>query len=373
MSQRGLMITAVIVLCCIGLGYWLYANLEEREFTVVTPASEEVRRNPLLAVERLMLALGQNVESRHGSELLSQLPSHDDVVLIYRHNTPLTQPKLEALLAWVDSGGMLILDVAALWDRQREEAASLLLDYFEVEVIEREGFERSVSEVEFDDADGPVHVRFADDYRMYDRGDRASAVLGSRGSARLLQFDHGEGLVTFVNDLSMINNDNIGDHEHAYFAYLLSNTPGKLWLLYDPYRQSLVSLLIEHAAVFLLSLLLLGIAWIWHGARRLAPLQQVPSANRRNLIEHVVAIGHFDWRYEQLRHRYKVTQKHIEQRWLIRHPQLAALSDGERARWIAEQAGEPEQAVYTALYESFDDEPQFISRTALLARLRRWT
>lgn len=373
MSQRGWLIAGLLILLCGGFAYWLYLNLEQREFTVSTPPSAEAIRNPLLAAERLMREVDQQVESVSGSQLLNALPATDDVLLIYKHSTPMTAPKREAMLAWVAAGGHLIFDVAQLWDRQREEASSTLLEYLQVQVFEADDAGRQTTDIEFEDTDEPVSVRFKHRLGLRDLSGNATAWVGNDNTAYMLQFEQGEGLITVINDLSLIDNDHIGKPDHAYFLYLLANTPGNLWLLYDPYHQSLVSILLEKAPFLLFSLLLLALAWVWRGLRRIAPLQPVPTGNRRNLVEHIQAIGQFEWRYGQLAQRYQTTQKHIEQGWLIRHPHLQPLPPAQRARWVADLSGEEEPEVYAALYGNFQDDAEFIRRSALLARLRRWT
>lgn len=362
-----------IALTCLTFAVWLYQNLVEKETTFRTPPSAEARQNPLLAAQRMFQALQQETASVRGTELLQALPSHNDTLLVYQHNTPFTQERFERLWQWVEQGGHLILDLSQLSDEQRDISSFRILAELAVE-IDRDGARlRDLVEVDFDLQDGPVTVRFDTPFTLLDTSGRAIGSVSADQGYHLLQYEVGVGQITLINDLEMISNDRIGDHEHAYFAFLLARSNGKLWLLYDPFRKSLFALLLEHAGSVLLSLLLLGLAWVWQGARRFAPLQTEPSRIRRDLMQHVVAVGAFEERHALMQTRFAATQASIEHRWMLRHPQLLQMNESERAQWIAEQAGEDPSEVQAALYTNYSDELEFVSHSALLARIRRWT
>lgn len=106
MSARWPMVF-VFGLCLLLLGA-LFSLYERYEETVDTGWTTEARLNPYLAGQRYLEALGMVVES---SDSLERIASLDDVgtVFISGSSRVLTERKTDALMAWVEAGGHVIL------------------------------------------------------------------------------------------------------------------------------------------------------------------------------------------------------------------------------------------------------------------------
>lgn len=351
---------------------WVFSQLETEQITVTLPGSAEARANPLLAAERFLGGMGVEVASLPGTGRWIEEPRSSDTLLMHANRAALGQVRARRLLDWIAGGGHLIMDVEGLWDSRLKRSRSHLLMYFGVRLSEPESVDQDLEdspiEVVFGEGDTRVSVAFRDTPVLLDRqGNSTGAVNAARGSL-LLQFEHGDGRVTLVNDLGFLDNRHIGEHEHAYFLYLLAGQRGKIWLLYSPHYPSLPQLIWQHADRLLLTLLVLGVLWFRWGNLRIGPMLPPPPAASRDLTEHVDAIGRFEKQHGLLDLRLATTREIVERRWLNRHPQLDTMSHSARAVWIAKRLALDAQQVEQALYAEASS-GQLSVETRLLQRL----
>ena len=99
---------------------WFINNHKQMEQEIRTDIAEEALRNPLLAAERFLQDIGQAAESRSDSELLSELPSTDDLILIHRLNTQLPDSYYDPLEEWMERGGGVVLMARSLSDSDED-------------------------------------------------------------------------------------------------------------------------------------------------------------------------------------------------------------------------------------------------------------
>ena len=74
---------------------------------------------------------------------------------------------------------------------------------------------RRVTEVDFDDVGIKLQVAFDQSFILTDDGENSTGAVSNERGALLLQFQHGQGMITLVNDLALLDNEHIGEHEHA--------------------------------------------------------------------------------------------------------------------------------------------------------------
>ena len=101
--QVGIVVAAAAVLGLVLLS--LVANLQKVERVVRTPPGAEARRNPLLAAERFLHAMG--IEA-HSAARLGELPPTDHVLILAVEDRILTRTRTDRLLDWMSDGGLLI-------------------------------------------------------------------------------------------------------------------------------------------------------------------------------------------------------------------------------------------------------------------------
>jgi hypothetical protein len=380
----------VLILLLLGLlGGWVYTHLVKEQVVVTRPGSAEARRNPLLAAQRLLQRLGRPVESVRGSARLPGPAGPDDTVVLYATHTPFGAARLQRLLDWVAGGGRLVMDVEGLWDAQRKATRSRLLQRLGVRMTtcrsrrcipalsQRLGVCMTTLS---DPPTGPVPVTLDGEsmqidldprHAMIDDSGRGRHLADIEGGTLMLAFSHGRGRIYLVNDLGFLDNQQIGQHDHAYFLARLAEGGGTLWLFHSPHAPSLARLLWRHAWPLLLTLALFGLAGWRHGNRRIAPLLPPPPAANRDIGEHLDALGRFDERHGLLPERVRQTQRWVEQHWLTRHPHLAGLDHAARAAWIAAHTGHTPEKITHALYTEPSDTTVFTRHSALLQQLWR--
>ncbi|MEJ2452594.1 MAG: DUF4350 domain-containing protein [Candidatus Thiodiazotropha sp.] len=366
-----------------GYSWWFLANFEQETYQRRSEMSEQARRNPLLAAERLLNRLGQQAESRSGRQYLIQPPEESGVLLVRDLGAPLPADRVDALLAWVEAGGQLIATPGRL---QSDELRRPLLEAFGVELVnlwDIEGLDWLKDVADEGDAEQkptqaivlpngnetPLEIEFDSDRRFevdYD-GDYWQAP--SEGDPHLLIFPYGRGYVTFLSDSGFFDNGRIGDYDHAPLLAELADGPERVWLLYSSQMPSLLELIWRWAPYLVVSLLLFVGLSIWHMGRRSGPRIVSGQQQRRDLLEHLQAAAQFNWRTDPSASLLQQARKQVEKRWMISHPQLHHLDRDARCEWLAERTGMTPEAIELALYNAQTEGGQLIKITANLQRL----
>ena len=145
----------------------------------------------------------------------------------------------------------------------------------------------------------------------------------------MLQLSQGDGLLTVVTDSWIWQNDQIGDYDHAWLLWYLTQDR-EVTLLYRADRDDLFSLLLRHFPEALLALSLLLAAGLWAAGLRQGPLQPVPERQRRQLQEHLRSSADFLLRHAGQRHLLQALQRDIQRRARLRHPGFDRLGVAEQ-------------------------------------------
>lgn len=334
----------------LAIAIWFHRNFEQKEMVVTTGPASEARRNPLLAAERYLQALGYPATSTTGDRLLLKPPPSGDTLLLYRNRKPFTATQQKTIYQWLEDGGHLIMDVSGLWDRHSKRVRAPLLDELGVRVVENSS-RSDFSRVAFAEPENDtVEIGIDDQYRLFDSRNSATGWAGDTRGAVLLQFDIGNGMLTLLSDQGFIDNEHIEQYDNAYYLALLLDRERRTWLLFNPQTQTLAQLIYDQAKPFLAALLLLAIFWIWSGNQRFGPLQSTPLNVRRNVTDHLDAQGRFLWRHHRQADMLRATRQEVERRWCLRHPQLRLLNDDQRSQWIADKSQIAATRVRQALY-----------------------
>jgi hypothetical protein len=374
---------------------WFFANHEQRSREIVDGMSPLAKRNPLLAAERFLNRIGLDAESISGRDRLLTPPAAPGLLLVYRLGVSLPSEREQVLLAWVRQGGHLLITPQEAWDDAAQSSGNNLLDALGVHP-------RFVNPQPNDDklndgtqpADQPadgrnlasrekpapvlfdlpvtgerIGVAFSDRRLLFDSQGRADWTVETEDGAHLLQYRLGQGRITVIGDLEIFTNAAIGEQDHALLLARLVGGQRRAWLLYSSDMPPLPQLLWRLAPGLVISLASLGLLLVWSLTRRSGPVITPGQAARRNLMEHLAAVGRYLWRTDQAAVTFGQSQAALEQAWHHRHPVLATLEQGERCQWIAQHAGLSPQAVERALYGGYQGEQAFIQVTAVQQRL----
>lgn len=378
------------------VGYWIYTHYEREEVEVRTGESAAARRNPWLAAEQLLDRLGIRVESRSGRQYLTSPPASFGVLFVRDLGAPLPKARQDALLAWVEAGGHLVLSPGLV--RDTDSGHSLLARFGITLEGNREGeteiksgpdrkgdsetatqskpadasetdAETEIPVISLPDSEEELHIGFDADRWFTVDSDYEHWEAPGDDAPNLLMFPWGDGRVTFLSDDRFWDNGRIGNQDHALLLARLAEGYDRAWLLYSSQMPSLPRLLWRKAPYLVTSLALLTVLLLWWMARRTGPRLYHAYDQRRDLLEHLQAAAEFAWRTDRSTGLLETGRRQVERRWLISHPRLQHMAPAERCNWLAEHTGMTARSIEQALYGDAAEGAQLIKNTTILQRL----
>lgn len=375
MNRRlGLFLGAGLVLLLGLLGSYVLSQATPYQELIKHGPAPEARANPYLAAEHFLRQQGRKVQRADSLQSLAQLPAAGQVLLILGSREQMTPKQSERLLAWTRRGGHLLVVAENLWDADKDSSGDPLLDplgiqkYMSDELDEDSGSESEanadtdendkaaetapsaepaaaaspkkdtkqepapavdLTQLYLENEDAPAYIDFDTDYHLFDAKDLAHAWANSADTTHMLQLSQGDGLLTVVTDSWIWQNDHIGDYDHAWLLWYLTQDR-EVTLLYRADRDDLFSLLLRHFPEALLALSLLLAAGLWAAGLRQGPLQPVPERQRRQLQEHLRSSADFLLRHAGQRHLLQALQRDIQRRARLRHPGFDRLGVAEQ-------------------------------------------
>ena len=108
---RGALVLGVLGLCVAGF----FTCFEKREVAVERGVSAEARRNPYLALGRLLEGMGHRVVFQSSPALLGALPPPPATVILPTLRASIGAQRSQALLDWVEQGGHLVVVAHSVW------------------------------------------------------------------------------------------------------------------------------------------------------------------------------------------------------------------------------------------------------------------
>lgn len=364
-----LVLAGVALIATVGMTAWFFAKFERKTLEIPVGASAEARRNPFLAAERFLARLGIPVESRAGGDLLRRLPPASDTLVVngLGHLNPERQ---EALRAWLEEGGRLVVEAKEIWedgDHPDDLLGTLGIRLKSVDQEDSDCGTEALAQLVAAEKAPPLEVAFSPCWAL-ELVDLDGTEIGAEGHTRLVRVPIGEGQLTVVSDSAFMTNAGIGKRDHALaLAYLTRPAPsGKIWLLHDSAVPWLGALLWSAAPGALLGLAVLLPIWLWSLGARLGPLEPPPDRRRRDLAEHLEANGSFLWRRGLASRLVEPTRKRVLAAWQRRHPGLRELRPQEQATAIAEATGLPPDDLVETLLVHRDEPRSFIEQAQRL-------
>ncbi len=387
---------------------WFAANFERQSREVRTDISPEARKNRYLAAEQFLREGGRTVLSHAGRDIFSLEPAVEDTIFLGSNSQLFLERNHDALLAWVEAGGHLVLVPPHYDDDDDDEESFPLLEQLGVELVylDEDEYERgnycrerdeacddlvpaaeNESESDSDNNDdtqyrekkitaifttdypGEFKARFLADRYLYEAENRAGVVIGDGDLPNLLVVSLGSGSVTLLSDSALFTNEFIGEYDHAYLFHRLVNGPGRVWIFYSADMPSLLALLWQRTPwLLLISVTLLMMAG-WRMLLVSGPKFQLQYDPRRNLLEHLDASANYSWRIDKARRLFSDNRHAVEQAWRRCHPQLNSMSETQCCAWIGEKTGITAAAIQRTLYGEIASEQDFIRASSVLQRL----
>lgn len=166
--------------------------------------------------------------------------------------------------------------------------------------------------VAWDGSDTPLTIDFGYQYTLDDASGKATGNADHWPNG-LLQYEVGKGLMTVMVDTDIWMNDSIGDYDHAFLLWYLVGGSPNVWLVVSNDSDDLLTLLWRSAKYWMMGLIAMLLIWGWRRWVRFGPLIPDPTADRRQLREHLDAEARFSWQQKQMEPLLKAVRDDI---WL---------------------------------------------------------
>ncbi len=366
--KKPALIISIVVLAIIGLSGWYFVEnfkrvTKERDL----PIQGEARYNPLYALKLSLRAMGQQVESHARFDYNSLQLNPNDTLLLYSPPNGLSEVQITQMLAWVESGGHLIVS-----------SPSLIFQTEEVTIFTELGISPSSMD---EDCFSSLAVNpkkssaFCGDLFYVDDAEWFSVLHGDKDSGFSLgKMAWGDGAITIVSSLNFMNNFELKQKGARQLTYQLlagSMGKGRFHLIYDTDISPLWLLILKHGWSLLVPSLLLLLAWLIYRSQRFGPLQASPNPDRRALLEHISATGEYMF-HRQLGHELHLAVLNMfNTRLRRRDPMAAALTGEAQIQALAERTKIDPQKIRLALKPgSLRQKENFFNSVATLIQLR---
>ncbi|MCC6074599.1 DUF4350 domain-containing protein [Pseudomonas sp. GCM10022188] len=387
MSARQRQWLVLAGLCLLAaLAFVLFGELIPQRRLVDLGPGPEARANPWLAAERFLRQRGLAVSRTDSlTAILDDTPAAGHSLLLLGSRQQLSAAQSQRLLDWSANGGHLIVIAEANWSDQRQRSNDLLLDLLQVHRLPTSSLKDEdaptpqvedpwpqLTRLYLENEDAPAYFAFDTRYHLEDAGNRAQAWAGSAGATHLLQLAWGDGLVTVLSDANLWRNERIGEHDHAWLLWYLTQDSEVIFLQRIE-ADHLVTLLLRHFSAALLALGLLIVLLLWRFGLRHGPLQTDPLPARRQLGEHLLACAEFLRRHQGHASLIGQLQAEIRQRARQRHPGFERLPVTEQWQLLTRLSRLEAALVRQAMRPLGDQHPdptRFTRQVADLQRLR---
>jgi len=317
-ARNALMLLALVAAAC--AAFFLLFEKSDRE--VEHPPIVEARRNPHLALVRLMEARGMQVTSAQA--LTSPLLAGQRAVVWMTKERLDLGTRNDAVADWLRAGGRLVVSVGP--------EGGPLIDALRQDFDPESGFAPAqlLGPYPHDDEDTldgreiPLLTGWA---LACETGDILAAVG-----------PYGAGTLGLLADPWRFDSENALTRESVelYWDTLrLAGIGGDVLFVYGESTTGWATLLWRHGKPLLLSSLVLLLTWLVHVSRRFGPLLPARDRERRSLMEHVAATGSLLWRQGARDLLLDAVRDGVRHRIAVSRADWSLLGDAELAPHLA--------------------------------------
>lgn len=376
MSRRAVVLILAGVLLGV-LGWWITSNFGVTKQRVFVGWRGEARHNPYFAAALLLERMGKSVTRQAHLASVEEVPE-GVALFLPRHLADLDPPGVQALLAWVERGGYLVLGVESVpWEQVPEP----LLEALGVRVEEEDEEEK---EKEFARPGPPppeelalpdgtqLHADFFGSPILTDAAPPAQARYTGPHGHRILVYERGRGRILVVASLFPFNNHSLNEADHATLLWhLFSDAGPRIVMVNRLYSVSLLEWLVDHALPALVALGVLVALWLWRVVPRFGPLLPSDATPRRSLVEHLRAVGRFQADSQQLGRLLQQVREDAQAAFQRAAPLAAGLDGTARLREASRLTGLRPRELMQAFTGNVSTHHEFSNAVRTLAAFRR--
>ena len=361
--NRPLIWLGLLLACLLGAGgYFVWSKAIPYDEVVDRGPSPEALANPYLAAEHFLSQQGLAVDHANSAERLTTLPAKGHSLLLLGERSNMSPRQVEQLLAWVKSGGHLLLVAEALWDEETGKSGDLLLDRLDIHqtlsdepeelaLTEKKSLKKKapdLTKLYVDNETAPAYFSFDTDFNLTDPKHLAQFSANSARSSHLMQLDLGRGRVTVITDSDLWKTPSIGRHDNAWLLWYLTQGTG-VTLLFNSDFDDLFTLLVRYFPQALVALIALVALALWRAGMRQGPIQSPPPNARRQLQEHLKASADFLLRRSGQGTLLRALQRDVLRAARRRHTGFEHLDNAEQWRVLEHLTHQPSHVISQAL------------------------
>jgi hypothetical protein len=398
------LIIGFIVIIAVGLaGWWVSKHITISYEDKRKLPAENIRFNPLSALEHLLLHLDIDVQSDNNRNLLHNLPDTTDTIIIRNLMHPLTHERELALINWIKQGGQLVYEPYWLGKSDSRqyfhEKLGILIqkveDWENIPPSNHSWANINGEQLYFHmDSQYVLTVNTAnlsEDANVESSAIKTSSqiIIQSDEGAHGIKVSHGQGSVLFLSDTDFLAtppvwqsyNDferygdnyftDLSTHDHAYFMWLLLKDRNKVWLVYENTSPAFLSIVYENfPSLVIFSTIWLLIFFLFL-LKRFGPIITQQPEKQRNLKQHIQQVGYYHWQQDKANYLLNSWRLRIQHRVLVKHPHLAGLKDHALYEMLAQLSDLTTLEIKQAWSSPCRNQNEFISYTRRLKKL--WT
>ena len=414
-----------LLLVALGLGavWWLY-NFDRVEESRYKGLSGEARKDPFLAMKRLLEKMGVKVEERTASASsiakFGGWAPGGTVILGDRRHVVMTKERVAEVLAWVDKGGYLIVE--AEFPRRPDPLLTALgverkpqplrgqrggppagvppgtaqpkdgqpKDATPAKDRDALWAESNLTDVTIPGQPRVLKAQFAPYQSMAEPKGAALWKVENAQGVRLIHLARGAGRVTVVSNFDWMvyrgsfgaragrdtrGPTHLGKFDHAELLLTLirlnpNYAKSPLRLIWGDDDISTWQMFATQAWMALAAFAALVLLWLWRVIPRFGPLRPEPAPAEQRLAAHLEASGRFMWKYLAPHVVYARLRDAFNKRLAERRPALIGMPPGERNAELARLISVRAEAVSRALDGPVEGANEFVRNVRLLQRLQ---
>ena len=338
---------------------------------------EEALKNRYLAAHRFLERLDVDVETTDGLSLLDDLPGVDATLVIASSRRVLSARRQQALEAWVDAGGHLLVVPDAMFDDDEGTSGDVLLDgigiaFYPAEDAEQQpatpempaqledvaggvlgddyycGEDEALAALSFEDSPGTHFTAFPTRGFLYYEETEDLGYAYNGAGMQMLRVAVGDGMLTVVTALSPWDNRRIHCHDHAHTLRLLMADRPKVFWLFNTEMPPLTSIVWQRFGALIVVLGVVLVTWVWRSGYRVGPVRRSGSVDRRALMEHVDGVAQFLWQSGDHAPLAEAMRGEVKQR-LAKHSRAVSDDGRDWVEFLAQRSGLAEGVVHWSL------------------------
>ena len=396
MRIRTALISFIVIITLVFSGWWISRHTTISYEDKRKAPQEDIRFNPMSALEHLLLSFDIEVQSENNRNLLHSLPSTDDAIVIRNLKHPLTHERELALLNWIEQGGQLIYEPYWLGKSDSRQYFHEKLGVLIQEVEDWYDIQQphhSWANIKGENLFFHMNPQYVLALKTTSSSEESllkynsQIIIQSNEGAHGIKIAHGQGSVLLLSDTDFLatpavwkdyydveeyDNNHFTDlsaHDHAYFMWLQLKDRKKVWLIYENTSPAFLAIIYKNfPSLIVFSSIWLLIFFLFL-LKRFGPVISNQPGNQRNLKQHIQQVGYYHWQQDKANHLLNAWRSRIQHRLFVKHPHLAGLKDHILYDMLAQLSDLNAAEIKQAWTAPCRNQNEFISYTKRLRKL----